>query len=163
MQIKSEKNQQNFTAAERWVLTATILASSMAFIDSTALNIVLPSIQTSLGKADTALQSVAANTITDATATGRSLLTSASAAAALSTLGAGTYSKPGTGIPSSDLTTAVQTSLGLANTALQTVPAGYVQGSANGTPSTLTLWTGTAAQYAAIGSKSSTTVYFVTA
>lgn len=34
---------------ERWVLVATILASSMAFIDSTALNVALPAIQTSLG------------------------------------------------------------------------------------------------------------------
>jgi EmrB/QacA subfamily drug resistance transporter len=33
---------------ERWVLIATILASSMAFIDGTALNVALPAIQTSL-------------------------------------------------------------------------------------------------------------------
>src|SRR5690606_17323821 len=33
---------------ERWVLVATILASSMAFIDSTALNVALPAIQQSL-------------------------------------------------------------------------------------------------------------------
>lgn len=31
-----------------WVLTATILASSMAFIDGTALNVALPSLQASL-------------------------------------------------------------------------------------------------------------------
>ena len=31
--------------AKPWVLTATILASSMAFIDSTAINIALPSLQ----------------------------------------------------------------------------------------------------------------------
>ena len=37
------------TRAERWVLAATILASSMAFIDGSALNVALPSIQTSLG------------------------------------------------------------------------------------------------------------------
>jgi EmrB/QacA subfamily drug resistance transporter len=45
----AEKKQTSFIAAERWVLTSTILASSMAFIDSPALNIALPSIQTSLG------------------------------------------------------------------------------------------------------------------
>ena len=33
--------------AKPWVLTATILASSMAFIDSTAINIALPSLQAS--------------------------------------------------------------------------------------------------------------------
>ena len=34
-------------AAKPWILTATILASSMAFIDSTAINIALPSLQAS--------------------------------------------------------------------------------------------------------------------
>src|SRR5881394_3238384 len=33
--------------AKPWILTATILASSMAFIDSTAINIALPSLQAS--------------------------------------------------------------------------------------------------------------------
>ncbi len=33
----------------RWILVATVLASSMAFIDGTALNLVLPNIQTELG------------------------------------------------------------------------------------------------------------------
>src|SRR5271156_3745607 len=32
-------------AAKPWILTATILASSMAFIDSTAINIALPALQ----------------------------------------------------------------------------------------------------------------------
>lgn len=35
--------------AGRWVLASTILASAMAFIDSTALNVVLPSLQKNLG------------------------------------------------------------------------------------------------------------------
>jgi Cu/Ag efflux protein CusF len=38
------------------------------------------------------------------------------------------YTKPGTGIPSTDLTTAVQTSLGKADTALQTAPVTSVAG-----------------------------------
>jgi MFS family permease len=33
---------------EPWILTATILASSMAFIDGTALNVALPALQASL-------------------------------------------------------------------------------------------------------------------
>jgi len=39
----------------RWVLGATILASSMAFIDSTALNVILPSLQNSLNARGTDL------------------------------------------------------------------------------------------------------------
>src|SRR6266404_5916539 len=35
--------------AEPWVLTATILGSSMAFIDGTVVNVALPALQTSLG------------------------------------------------------------------------------------------------------------------
>src|SRR6478736_9090428 len=35
-------------ASSRWVLAATILASSMAFIDSTVVNVALPALQTSL-------------------------------------------------------------------------------------------------------------------
>ena len=34
--------------AGKWVMASSILASSMAFIDSTALNVVLPSLQDSL-------------------------------------------------------------------------------------------------------------------
>lgn len=40
--------------------------------------------------------------------------------------------------------------------------AAIVVGSSNGTPAGKTCWTGTAAQYAAIGSKDSSTIYFVT-
>src|SRR5436305_1041182 len=36
-------------AAERWVLAATILGSSMAFIDGTAVNVALPALQAGLG------------------------------------------------------------------------------------------------------------------
>ncbi|HEX4639045.1 MAG TPA: MFS transporter [Chthoniobacterales bacterium] len=36
-------------ARGRWILTATILASSMAFIDSTVVNVALPALQTNLG------------------------------------------------------------------------------------------------------------------
>src|SRR4030095_5975148 len=33
-------------AAQKWILAATILGSSMAFIDSTVVNVALPAIQT---------------------------------------------------------------------------------------------------------------------
>src|ERR1700743_1490512 len=36
------------STAGKWVMVATILASAMAFIDSTALNVVLPALQKSL-------------------------------------------------------------------------------------------------------------------
>ena len=36
-------------AVGRWVLAATILASSMAFIDSTVVNVALPALQTKFG------------------------------------------------------------------------------------------------------------------
>lgn len=45
-----------------------------------------------------------------------------------SDVGAGTYSKPSGGIPKTDLASAVQTSLGLADTALQTAPVASVNG-----------------------------------
>src|SRR4051812_13450213 len=37
------------SAEGKWVMVSAILASSMAFIDSTALNVVLPSLQQGLG------------------------------------------------------------------------------------------------------------------
>ena len=41
------------SATGKWILTATILASGMAFIDSTALNVVLPSLQNDLNAGGT--------------------------------------------------------------------------------------------------------------
>jgi hypothetical protein len=36
------------SAAGKWIMISTILASSMAFIDGTALNVVLPALQNNL-------------------------------------------------------------------------------------------------------------------
>ncbi|HET7583766.1 MAG TPA: MFS transporter [Gemmatimonadaceae bacterium] len=44
------------SARGRWVLTATVLGSSMAFLDSTAVNVALPELQTSLGATVIAMQ-----------------------------------------------------------------------------------------------------------
>ncbi len=68
-------------------------------------------VQTSLGKADTALQTAPVASVNSKT--GAVVLTA-------SDVGAGTYSKPSGGIPKSDLASAVQTSLGKADTAVQT-------------------------------------------
>jgi EmrB/QacA subfamily drug resistance transporter len=43
-------------AAEPWILVATILGSSMAFVDSTVVNVALPAIQSSLGATVTSMQ-----------------------------------------------------------------------------------------------------------
>ncbi len=67
-------------------------------------------VQTSLGKADTALQTAPVSSVNGQT--GAVVLSA-------SDVGAGTYSKPSGGIPKTDLASAVQTSLGKADTALQ--------------------------------------------
>src|SRR4051812_16904256 len=43
-------------ASARWVLAATILASSMVFIDGTVVNVALPALQRSLGASFTDVQ-----------------------------------------------------------------------------------------------------------
>ena len=48
MNVKSGHSFELNCPTGRWTLTATILASSMAFIDTTALNVILPSLQRDL-------------------------------------------------------------------------------------------------------------------
>src|ERR1700690_1597601 len=43
------------SSAGRWIMVAAVLASSMAFIDATALNVVLPSLQRALNASGTEL------------------------------------------------------------------------------------------------------------
>src|SRR6187431_3401341 len=43
-------------ASEPWILAATILASSMAFIDGTVVNVALPALQTNLNATATDVQ-----------------------------------------------------------------------------------------------------------
>ena len=74
-------------------------------------------VQTSLGKADTALQSAPVTSVN--TKTG---------AVTLSASDVGAYVKPSGGIPKTDLASAVQTSLGKADTALQSAPVTSVNG-----------------------------------
>lgn len=84
--------------------------------------------------------------ITDSTAVGRAVLTAASAAAARSAIGAGTgsYTKPGGGIPHTD------------------IAVGMVTGSVNGTVTNMILWRGTLTQYNAITTKDPNTLYVTT-
>lgn len=77
-------------------------------------------VQTSLGKADTALQSVPS---TYRTAAAQDAIDDAQDAAI-----AVKYTKPSGGIPKTDLAAAVQTSLSKADTALQTAPVTSVNG-----------------------------------
>lgn len=46
--IRSEPGIQCSANAQRWILAATILGSSMAFIDSTVVNVALPALQSNL-------------------------------------------------------------------------------------------------------------------
>ncbi len=48
-------NKTGFTPIQKWTLLATILASSLVFIDSTALNVALPALQEDLGITGTEL------------------------------------------------------------------------------------------------------------
>lgn len=66
-------------------------------------------------------QAVLSTDISDSSGLGRSLLQVATAPAARSLIGAGTYVKPESGIPNTDLSASVQASLIAAGTALQTV------------------------------------------
>ena len=47
--------KSDFTSIQKWTLLSTILASSLVFIDSTALNIALPALQEDLGISGTEL------------------------------------------------------------------------------------------------------------
>ena len=56
--MKSEEMDQTYplsSSTGKWTLIATILPSSMAFIDATALNVILPSLQRDLGASGTDL------------------------------------------------------------------------------------------------------------
>src|SRR5262245_17969011 len=55
VQRDTTETESPFLVAERWVLFATVLASSMAFIDSSALNVALPALQADLGASGTEL------------------------------------------------------------------------------------------------------------
>jgi hypothetical protein len=48
MTIPLAKKTGTQAGAERWILFASILASGMAFIDGSALNVALPSLQADL-------------------------------------------------------------------------------------------------------------------
>jgi hypothetical protein len=63
----------------------------------------------------------------------------------------------------SDFNTAADARVAAATIAVSQLGTGKVTGSTNGTAANKILWTGTAAEYAAIGTKDSSTVYVVTA
>src|SRR5947209_19207592 len=46
--IRSHADNSRNTNAQRWILAATIVGLSMAFIDSTVVNVALPALQSSL-------------------------------------------------------------------------------------------------------------------
>lgn len=110
--------------------------------------------QTDLGLAATALQIVSSTSLTDGTSTGRSLITASTAATAWSVV------RPSAGVPSTDMTSAVQTSLGLANTALQSVSSTTIS-DATTTGKSLITATSAAAGLATLGGAEKTGKYIV--
>ncbi|WP_329405387.1 hypothetical protein OG563_26360 [Nocardia vinacea] len=116
--------------------------------------------------------------ITDSTTTGRSVLTAASASAARSAIGAGTSSlavgttsgtaAAGDDARLSDTRTPTDSSVTNAKVAagaaiaLSKLATGYVAGSDSSGARTLTFWVGTEAQYTAIATKDSNTIYLRT-
>ena len=52
---EDNRMKSDFTSIQKWTLLSTILASSLVFIDSTALNIALPALQEDLGISGTEL------------------------------------------------------------------------------------------------------------
>ncbi len=50
-----DSNKSGFTSIQKWTLLSTILASSLVFIDSSALNVALPALQEDLGISGTEL------------------------------------------------------------------------------------------------------------
>ncbi|MFC9995765.1 hypothetical protein [Nocardia sp. NPDC127526] len=117
--------------------------------------------------------------VTDATSIGRAVMTAATAAAARSTLGAGTSSlalgtTSGTAAAGDDARLSdqrVPTDGSVTNTkiaanaaiALSKLAVGNVAGQDNAGPRSLTLWVGTEAQFNAIATKDSNTIYLRTA
>ncbi|MGY0497040.1 phage upper tail fiber protein [Nocardia sp. FBN12] len=117
----------------------------------------------------------AAVDITDSTTIGRSVLTAASASAARSSLGAGTSSlalgtAAGTAAAGDDArlsdprtpldgsVTNAKIAAGAA-IALSKLATGYVSGADNSGPRTFTIWVGTEAQFMAIATKDTNTIY----
>ncbi|MCD2127625.1 phage upper tail fiber protein [Rhodococcus ruber] len=117
--------------------------------------------------------------ITDMTTVGSNVAKATDAAAARAAIGAGTSNlaigttgttaAAGNDSRLSDQRTPTDLSVTNAKVAsnaaiaLSKLATGYVQGSSNGTPTTLTVWVGTEAQYTAIGTKDPATIYFRTA
>ena len=124
-----------------------------------------------------------ASQISDATTVGRAVLTAVDAAAARTAIGAGTAStKADVGLGNVDNTSDATKNSASATLTSKTIALGsntvtgtlaqfntavtdaeLVQGSNNGTPTSLTLWKGTQAQYNALGTYDSSTIYVVTA
>lgn len=82
-------NGEQFTASDANAVADAVNAAYTQPAGGIPKNHLDPTVQTSLGKADSAVQSVSSTSITDATVTGRSLLTAADAAAVRATANLG--------------------------------------------------------------------------
>lgn len=99
------------------VLTASDLGAYVKPTNGIPKTDLASAVRTSLDKADTALQSAPVTSVNSKTG-----------AVSLTASDLGAYTKPGTGIPKSDLASSVQTSLEKADTALQSAPVNSVNG-----------------------------------
>lgn len=99
------------------VLTASDLGAYVKPTSGIPKTDLASAVRTSLDKADTALQSAPVTSVNSKTG-----------AVSLTASDLGAYTKPGAGIPKSDLASSVQTSLEKADTALQSAPVNSVNG-----------------------------------
>lgn len=103
MPVKANwENGEQFSATDANTLADAVNAAYVKPSTGVPITDLTASVQVSLGKADTAVQSVSAASISDATATGRAVLTAADAAAARATLGVSYGSSAGTVVQGND-------------------------------------------------------------
>lgn len=132
-------------------LAAAGSSATIATVDGTNLTITTPSSWTGVDKTGTLTgvsfngsSATVTNGVASITATIPAAVTESTVSGWGFTKNTGTYSKPSGGIPASDLTTAVQTSLGKADTALQsfteTDPVFSASAAAGITSSDITNW-----------------------
>lgn len=103
MPVKANwQNGEQFNASDANAVAEAVNAAYVKPATGVPITDLSSAVQVSLGKADTAVQSVTATLITDSTATGRAVLTAADSAAARSTLGVSYGTTAGTVVQGND-------------------------------------------------------------
>lgn len=103
MAVKANwQNGEQFNASDANAVAEAVNAAYVKPTGGVPITDLTASVQVSLGKADTAVQSVNAASITDSTTTGRAVITAVDAAAARTTLGVSYGSTAGTVVEGND-------------------------------------------------------------